>query len=73
MALMMFSFKYLANTLFGAEGMTLKKERVEAKVKEIKQRQDESLKKAEQEYLELKAERDRLRKAGEQRQAKAAK
>ncbi len=70
-ALMMFSFKYLANTLFGAEGMTLRKERVEAKVKEIKQRQDEALQKAEQEYLELKAERDRLRKAEEQRQAKA--
>lgn len=67
-ALMMFSFKYLANTLFGAEGMTLKKERVEAKVKEIKQRQDEALQKAEQEYLELKAERDRLR-AAEKRQA----
>ncbi len=72
-ALMMFSFKYLAHTLFGAEGMTLKKEKVEAKVKEIKQRQDEALQQAEQEYLELKAERDRLRKAEAQQSAKAGK
>lgn len=57
--LMLFSFSYLANTLFGAEGMTIRKEKIEAKVEEIKSRQDESLKKAEQDYLELKAERDR--------------
>jgi hypothetical protein len=55
--LMLFSFKYLANTLFGAEGMTIKKEKIEAKVKEIKERQDGYLEQAEQEYLELKAER----------------
>jgi len=60
--LMLFSFSYLANTLFGAQGMTIKQEKIEEKVKEIKTRQDESLQKAEQEYLELKAERDRLRK-----------
>ena len=65
--LMLFSFSYLANTLFGAEGMTIKKEKIEEKVKEIKARQDEALKKAEQEYLELKAERDRLRKEAEER------
>jgi Fe-S-cluster containining protein len=60
-ALMHFSFRYLANTLFGAEGMKIKKEKIDAKVKEIKQRQDESLQKAEQDYLELKAERERIR------------
>jgi Fe-S-cluster containining protein len=58
-ALMKFSFTYLANTLFGAEGLNIKKERVDAKVKEIKKRQDESLKKAEADYLELKAARAR--------------
>jgi len=68
--LMLFSFSYLANTLFGAEGMTIKKEKIEEKVKEIKARQDEALKKAEQEYLELKAERDRLRKEAEERKKK---
>lgn len=69
--LMHFSFAYLANTLFGAQGMTIKKEKIDAKVEEIKARQDESLKKAEQEYIELKAQRDRLIK--EQEAAKKAK
>jgi Fe-S-cluster containining protein len=57
--LMHFSFKYLANTLFGAEGLEIKKEKIEAKVKEIQNRQGDSLKKAEQDYLELKAHRER--------------
>ena len=61
-ALMKFSFSYLANTLFGAEGMKIKKERIDAKVKEIKERQDDSLKQAEAEYLELKAEREKIEK-----------
>jgi Fe-S-cluster containining protein len=60
--LMLFSFSYLANTLFGAQGMKIKKDKIEEKVKEIKARQDESLQNAEQDYLKLKAERDRLRK-----------
>ncbi len=63
--LMVFSFAYLANTLFGAQGMSIRKEKIDAKVDEIKARQDESLKKAEQDYMELKAARDRLRKEEE--------
>lgn len=66
-ALMHFSFKYLANTLFGAEGMTIKKERLDEKIKEIKERQDDAVKKAEQEYIELKAERARLMKEREEK------
>ena len=58
--LMHFSFKYLANTLFGARGMKIREEKIKAKVDEIKQRQDDMMLKAEQEYEELKAERDRL-------------
>ncbi|MDH3349335.1 MAG: YkgJ family cysteine cluster protein [Desulfobulbaceae bacterium] len=58
--LMHFSFKYLANTLFGAAGLNIRKEKIKAKVEEIKQRQDGVLLKAEQEYEELKAERKRL-------------
>lgn len=58
--LMLFSFKYLANTLFGAGGMTIRKDKIDAKVKEIKERQSGYLQRAEQEYLELKAERDRM-------------
>lgn len=60
--LMHFSFAYLANTLFGAQGMTIKKEKIDAKVEEIKARQDDSLKKAEQDYLVLKAESERSKK-----------
>ena len=60
LALMHFSFTYLANTLFGAQGMKIKKEKLDEKIMEIKERQDESVKKSEQEYLELKAARDRM-------------
>ena len=38
---MLFSFKYLANALFGAEGLTMREDMIQAKVKEIKQRQDD--------------------------------
>jgi len=64
--LMFFSFKYLANTLFGAEGMKIKSEKIMAKVQEIQERQDESLKQAEQDYLKIKAERERLKKEEEE-------
>ncbi|PIE59641.1 MAG: zinc/iron-chelating domain-containing protein [Desulfobulbus propionicus] len=59
-ALMHFSFKYLGNTLFGVAGLTIKEEKIKAKVREIKSRQDKALQEAEREYLELKAERDRM-------------
>jgi uncharacterized protein len=58
--LMLFSFKYLANTLFGVAGLTIKAEKIKSKVDEIKKRQDEALQLAEKEYEELKAERDRM-------------
>ena len=65
-ALMLFSFKYMANTLFGAAGLSIKAEKIQKKVEEIKSRQDEALRQAEKEYEELKAERARLE---EKRQA----
>ncbi len=63
--LMLFSFKYLANTLFGAEGMEIRPEKIEAKVREIKERQDKILQEAEKEYQELKAEYERRKKERE--------
>ncbi len=63
--LMLFSFTYLANTLFGAPGLTIREEKIKAKVEEIKKRQDEALISAEREYEELKAERDRMLKERE--------
>jgi Fe-S-cluster containining protein len=59
-ALMLFSFRYLANTLFGAPGLTIKEEKIKTKVEEIKKRQGDALQQAEKEYEELKAERDRM-------------
>ncbi|MDH3328819.1 MAG: YkgJ family cysteine cluster protein [Desulfobulbaceae bacterium] len=70
LALMHFSFNYLANTLFGAQGMNIKKEKIAEKIKEIKARQDESLQQAEREYLELKADRERLLKEKELKENK---
>lgn len=70
-ALMLFSFKYLANTLFGAGGLTIKADKIKQKVAEIKNRQDEALIDAEREYEELKAERDRLERERLERLAKA--
>ncbi len=67
--LMLFSFKYLANTLFGAEGMKIRPEKIEAKVKEIKERQDKVLQEAEKEYQELKAEYERRKKEREAKKA----
>lgn len=58
-ALMHFSFKYLANTLFGAQGLAIRKDKLESKIKELRQKQDEAVQKAEQEYLDLKAARER--------------
>ena len=54
--LMKFSFLYLAATLFGAQGLRIKEEKVRAKVVEIKQRQDESVLEAIREYEEMKKE-----------------
>ncbi|MBV5316708.1 MAG: YkgJ family cysteine cluster protein [Desulfobulbaceae bacterium] len=61
--LMLFSFKYLANTLFGAAGLKIKEEKIKIKVAEIKSRQDTALQQAEKEYEELKAERELLEKS----------
>lgn len=69
--LMLFSFKYLANTLFGAGGLTIKAEKIQQKVAEIKSRQDDALMEAEREYEELKAERERLDQERQKRLAKA--
>ncbi len=55
---MLFSFRYLANTLFGAAGMAIKPEKIKSKISEIKNRQDDVLRQAEKEYEELKAERE---------------
>ncbi len=54
--LMLFSFKYLAATLFGAKGLKMRPEKVKEKVEQIKKRQDEAVVQSVKEYEELKAE-----------------
>lgn len=61
--LMLFSFKYLAATLFGAQVLKIKPEKVKAKIAQIKQRQDESVLQSIKEYEELKAETERQKAA----------
>ena len=55
--LMLFSFKYLANALFGAEGLTMREDKIQKKVEEIKQRQDDSVLKSVEDYKKIKADR----------------
>jgi Fe-S-cluster containining protein len=54
--LMLFSFKYLASSLFGVQNMKIKEEKIKAKVKEIKARQDAVVEESIREYEELKKE-----------------
>jgi hypothetical protein len=53
---MLFSFKYLAATLFGAQTLSIKEEKIKAKVAQIKERQDEAVLQSVKDYEELKAE-----------------
>ena len=59
--LMLFSFRYLANTRVGAAGMSIRADKIKSKIEEIKNRQDDVLQQAEREYEELKAERERMK------------
>lgn len=61
--LMLFSFKYLAATLFGAQVMKIKEEKIKAKIIEMKARQDETVLQSIKEYEELKAETERQKAA----------
>ena len=55
--LMLFSFKYLANALFGAEGLSMREDKIQAKVEEIKQRQDDSVLESIKAYKDIKEAR----------------
>lgn len=58
--LMKFSFKYLASSLFGVQGLKIKEEKIKAKSEKIKETQAEAEKRGEELYNELKTDRDRL-------------
>jgi hypothetical protein len=61
-ALMQFSFKYLANVLFGVEGMIMNRAKVMEKVKAMQEEQEENMRRLEEEYKQLKAEREQQKK-----------
>ena len=63
---MLFSFKYLAATLFGVQNMKIREEKIREKVKEIKKRQDEAVMESIREYEQIKAEREGKKTAGEE-------
>ena len=65
--LMLFSFTYLASSLFGAPGLKIREEKIKSKVAELRQNQAEAVQRAEREYEELKAERDRMLAAREKK------
>ena len=61
-ALMKFSFQFLASSLFGTQGMKISEEKIAAKVEEHKKKQSEAEKRAEETYFELKQLRDQMQK-----------
>lgn len=60
-ALMKFSFTYLASSLFGTKGMKFNEEVIKKKAEEIKADQANAEKRAQDTYEELRQERDRLK------------
>lgn len=71
--LLRFSYLYLASSLFGTQDLVIKKEKIEAKSANMKVDQKESAKRAEETYLELKKERDQMKKDIDARKAEKAK
>jgi len=59
-ALMEFSFKYLASSLFGTNTLKIREEKVKARAVELKTSQGEAEKKAEETYRSLREDRDKL-------------
>jgi len=59
-ALMQFSYRYLASSLFGTQDLAIKPEKIQAKAAEIKQKQSEIEGNADSTYDELKSIRDNM-------------
>lgn len=62
-ALMLFSFKYLAATLFGAEGLKIKDEKVKEKIDQMKKQQEAAVLQSVKDYEDLKTEAARSKAA----------
>lgn len=59
-ALILFSYRYLASSLFGTKDLTIKEDKIKAKVEELKEKQQQAAQQAESTYEELKKDRDQL-------------
>lgn len=59
-ALMKFSFKYLASSLFGTQDLKIKEEKIRAKSEEMKRTRGDAEKRAEETYRELLKDKDDL-------------
>ena len=59
-ALMKFSFKYLASSLFGTQDLQIKEAKIKARVEKMKETQEEAEERGEQTYRELLQDRDSL-------------
>lgn len=59
-ALMKFSFKYLASSLFGTQDLKIKEEKVKARVEKMKESQGEAEERAERTYHELLKDKENL-------------
>ncbi len=62
-ALMKFSFKYLASSLFGTNDLKIKEEKIKARAEELKTSQAEVEKRAEETYRSLRDARDQMQAA----------
>lgn len=69
-ALMQFSYLYLASSLFGTEDLKIKEDKVQAKAAEVKESQKGAEKRAEETYEGLKKERDAMKAAIEKQKKK---
>lgn len=59
-ALMKFSFRYLASSLFGSDDLKIKKEKIKERAERIKKEQASFEERADATYKELKEQRDRM-------------
>ena len=59
-ALMKFSFKYLASSLFGTQDLKIKEEKIRARAEQMKETQGEAEKRAKETYEKLLKDRENL-------------
>jgi len=72
-ALLKFSYLYLASSLFGTNDLKIREEKIKAKVVELKGKQQEAATQAETTYEELKKDRDQLQQELSQKKQPASK